>query len=194
LQSHRAPRACTEAVLSSNVMAVAQSQDRAAFATLFSHFGPRLKTYFRRLGVVDAEAEELAQEAMILVWRKAALFDPGRAAVSTWVYAIARNLRLDALRRGSLPRDETAAPEQSVAQDSAPDAEEQLAWSAQQAQLRKALRRLPCEQAQVVQLCYFADRSHAEIARELGVPLGTVKGRLRLVLGRLRRALGDGWR
>ena len=191
MHSHRSPHVCTAAALSGYVVAVARSQDRTAFATLFSHFAPRLKTYFRRLGMVDGEAEELAQEAMMLVWRKAALFDPGKASASTWIYTIARNLRLDALRNSGLPRGETFALEQPVAQDSAPDAEEQLASSTQQARLRKALHLLPCEQAQVVRLCYFADRSHAEAARELGIPLGTVKGRLRLVLGRLRRALGD---
>ncbi|MCI0755032.1 sigma-70 family RNA polymerase sigma factor [Teichococcus vastitatis] len=175
-------------------MAVGRSQDRTAFAALFSYFGPRLKTYFRRLGMVDEEAEELAQEAMILVWRKAALFDPGKAAASTWIYAIARNLRLDALRCRSFSRDETSASERPVTQDSAPSAEEQFASSAQQEQLRKALHLLPREQAQVVQMCYFGDRSHTEIARELSIPLGTVKGRLRLVLGRLRRALEKGGR
>jgi RNA polymerase sigma-70 factor (ECF subfamily) len=190
LQSHRSPRTCTEAALERYVAAVARSQDRAAFAALFSHFAPRLKTYLRRLGMVDGEAEELAQEAMMLVWRKAALFDPEKAEVSTWVYAIARNLRLDALRRRGFPGHEITAPEEAVP-DTAPDAEEQFASSAQQARLRTAMHRLPHEQAQVVQLCYFDDKSHAEVASELGIPLGTVKGRLRLVLGRLRRALGD---
>ena len=173
-------------------MAVGRSQDRTAFETLFFHYGPRLKTYLRRLGTVDGEAEELAQEAMILVWRKAALFDPEKAAASTWIFTIARNLRLDALRRRSLSHDENTGSEERVGDDSSLNVEEQLASSAQLARLKEAMHLLSHEQTEVVRLCYFADRSHTEAARELGIPLGTVKGRLRLVLGRLRRALGDG--
>ncbi|WP_159350608.1 sigma-70 family RNA polymerase sigma factor [Roseomonas harenae] len=191
MQSHRSPQTSTEAALERYAAELARSQDQAAFAALFSHFAPRLKTYLRRLGMVDGEAEELAQEVMMLVWRKAALFDPERAEFSTWIYAIARNLRLDALRRKGFAGHEITAAEQDAVPDTAPDAEEQFASSAQQARLKTAMHRLPHEQAQVVQLCYFDDKSHVEAASELGIPLGTVKGRLRLVLRRLRRALGD---
>jgi RNA polymerase sigma-70 factor (ECF subfamily) len=163
-----------------------------AFVALFAHFGSRLKTYFRRLGMVDEEAEELAQEAMLFVWRKAPLSDPGKAAASTWIYAIARNLRLDALRRGNISRNKFPALKRWIDQESAPSPEEQFASSAQQACVRKAIQLLSREQSEAIRLCYFAGRSHTEVARELGVPLGTVKGRLRLVLGRLRRALANG--
>jgi RNA polymerase sigma-70 factor (ECF subfamily) len=120
-------------------MAVGRSQDRVAFVALFAHFGSRLKTYFRRSGMVDEEAEELAQEAMLFAWRKAPLFEPGKDAVSTWISAIVRNLRLDALRRGNISRNEFPALKRWIDQESAPNAEEQFASAAQQARLRKAI-------------------------------------------------------
>jgi RNA polymerase sigma-70 factor (ECF subfamily) len=189
------------ATLAGHVVAVGRRRDRAAFAALFAHFAPRVKTYLLRLGMPEATAEELAQETMLVVWRKAVLFDPGRAAASTWVFAVARNLRADALRRerprtalegeagGELPPGAGAA---AAVPDAAPDAEKMLAAARREARLRDALRALPEEQARVLELSYFGDLSHAEIGRRLGVPLGTVKGRLRLALARLRIALeGD---
>ena len=181
------------AALSGCVLAVARRSDHAAFAVLFSHFAPRLKTYFLRSGMADAAAEELAQETMVLVWRKAGLFDPGKAAASTWIFAIGRNLRADALRRGphAAPPDGTAdgAPHAAERRDTAPTAEDLAASAQREDQLRQALRGLPREQVEVLRLSYFGHRSHTEIGRALGVPLGTVKGRLRQALARLRAAL-----
>ena len=186
------------ATLAGQVVAVGRRRDRAAFAALFAHFAPRVKTYLLRLGMTEARAEELAQETMLMVWRKAALFDPGRAAAATWVFAVARNLHTDALRRerswaarageagDELPPGAAAA---AAVADAAPGAEEMLAAARRGVRLRDALRALPEEQARVLELAYFGNRSHAEIGRELGVPLGTVKGRLRLALARLRAAL-----
>ena len=189
------------ATLAGHLVAVGRRRDRTAVAVLFAHFAPRVKTYLLRLGMTEARAEELAQETMLMVWRKAALFDPGRAAASTWVFAVARNLHTDALRHerswaarvgeagGELPPG--AAVEAAAAvPDAAPGAEETLATARREACLRDALRALPEEQARVLELAYFGNRSHTGIGRELGVPLGTVKGRLRLALGRLRAALG----
>jgi RNA polymerase sigma-70 factor (ECF subfamily) len=188
------------AALSGCVLAVAGRSDHAAFAVLFSHFAPRLKTYFLRSGMSDAAAEELAQETMVLVWRKADRFDPAKAAASTWIFAIGRNLRADALRRGGhaapAPPGGTAGepsphpPEHDAA---APTAEDLAAAAQREERLRQALRTLPREQAEVLRLSYFGDRSHTEIGRALGLPLGTVKGRLRQALARLRAAL-DGER
>ena len=187
------------ATLAGHLVAVGRRRDRAAFAALFAHFAPRVKTYLLRLGMTEARAEELAQETMLMVWRKAALFDPGRAAASTWVFAVARNLHTDALRHerswaarvgeagDELPPRAAAA---AAVADAAPGAEEMLAAARREARLRDALRVLPGEQARVLELSYFGDLSHAEIGRRLGVPFGTVKGRLRLALARLRAALG----
>ena len=188
------------AALAGHLVAVGRARDRAAFAALFVHFAPRVKTYLLRLGTTEARAEELAQETMLMVWRRAALFDPGRAAASTWVFAVARNLRADALRRerpqtapageaGGEPPPGAATGAAVAVPDPAPGAEETLASAQRQTRLRDALRALPEEQARVLELSYFGGRSHAEIGRELGVPLGTVKGRLRLALARLRAAL-----
>jgi RNA polymerase sigma-70 factor (ECF subfamily) len=184
------------AALSGCVIAVARRSDHAAFAVLFSHFAPRLKTYFLRSGMTGAAAEELAQEAMVLVWRKAELFDPDKATASTWIFAIGRNLRADALRRG---HHVPAAPEGSIAEarwgppperDTAPTAEDLVASAQQEGRLRDAIRDLPPEQAEVLRLSFFGHRSHTEIGRSLGLPLGTVKGRVRQALARLRAALG----
>ncbi|MBV1799568.1 sigma-70 family RNA polymerase sigma factor [Siccirubricoccus sp. G192] len=186
------PRCGTD--FSDHVVAVAQGRDRAAFVALFGHFAPRLKTYFLRSGAGNAEAEEMAQEAMLLVWRKAGLFDPGRAAAATWIFTIARNLRADARRRGRLPVPVAGTGPEAMARlpDPVPGAEEMVAAAQREARLRQALRTLPREQARVLDLAYFEDRSHAEIARGLSIPLGTVKARLRLALARLRAALGRG--
>ena len=186
------------AALAGCVLSVARKGDHGAFAVLFSHFAPRLKIYFLRSGLADAAAEELAKETMVLVWRKAGLFDPGKAAASTWIFAIGRNLRADALRRGrhaAAPPDGTGdgAPHTPERRDTAPTAED-LATSAQrEGRLRQALRGLPREQVEVLRLSYFGHRSHTEIGRALGMPVGTVKGRLRQALARLRAAL-DGER
>jgi RNA polymerase sigma-70 factor (ECF subfamily) len=182
--------------LSACVLAVARRSDHAAFAVLFSHVAPRLKTYFLRSGMADAAAEELAQETMVLVWRKADRFDPEKAAASTWIFTIGRNLRADALRRGR--HAASAAPPCETADEAweppehcaAPTAEALVASAQHERRLRQALHGLPREQAEVLRLSYFGDRSHAEIGHALGIPLGTVKGRLRQALARLRAALG----
>jgi len=195
------PPPSNAAALAGCIASVARAQDRAAFATLFAHFAARLKTFLLRSGMPEERAVELAQETMLLVWRKAALFDPSRAAASTWIFAIARNLRTDALRREKRSRTTAASGNEEVPatmdaiaatlQDNAGTAEESTVVSQRDARLRAALRALPAAQAQALELSYFGDRSHTETGRDLGVPLGTVKGRVRLALARLRAALDD---
>ncbi len=177
-------------VLADWMRAVALQGDRAAFARLFAHFAPRIKSYLLRGGADDAMAEDLAQEALLMLWRKAALFDVQQAGVSTWVFTIARNLRVDRFRRqgaAALPSDDFDL--ETVA-DEAPAPEERLHASRMQAQVRAAMRTLPPDQARVLQLSYFDDQPHASIASALGIPLGTVKSRMRLAVAHLRRALG----
>lgn len=171
--------------LNALLLRVAASGDRAAFAALFSHFAPRVKAYLLRLGAPPALAEDLAQEALLNLWRKAHLFDPAKASVATWLFTIARNLRIDAIRRERRPElePEDLAPEAA--------ADEALALAGDEARLRAALRQLPPDQMQVVELSFFADKPHSQIAGELGIPLGTVKSRLRLAMARLKRALGE---
>ena len=166
-------------------------RDRQAFAVLFRHYAPRIKTYLRKLGAEDNLAEDLAQEAMLTVWSRAALFDPTRANAGTWIFAIARNLRIDRLRREKRP--EMAWDDPEMVPDPAPPADQAVATQQGERQVRGALALLPDEQAEVVTLSFYEDTPHAEIAARLGIPLGTVKSRLRLAMKRLRANLGDNW-
>ena len=164
---------------------VAGLQDRTAFAALFVHFAPRVKAYLIRMGAGANLAEEVAQEAMLSLWRKAHLYDPAKASAATWVFTIARNLRIDQLRRERRPELD---PDDPLCESPAP-ADEGLFWRQNEGALRAALQELPQEQARVIELSFFADHPHSQIAAELGVPLGTVKSRLRLAMARLRAAM-----
>lgn len=168
------------------VQAVAQG-DRAAFARLFEHYAPRIKTFLMRRGAAAAEAEELAQEAMLAVWRKAGQFDPARATASAWIFAIARNLRIDQHRRNR------GAPEPDAALDPEPPplADTVLGTVQIATRVQAAIEGLPPEQGEALRLAFFNECSHSELGARLGIPLGTVKSRLRLAMGRLRTALGD---
>ena len=171
------------------IQAIAQRRDRMAFAALFRYFAPRIKAWMLRAGATPTAAEEMAQETMLLVWRKAALFDPGRAGATTWIFTIARNLRIDTMRRerhaSLLLADSKDDPDPVEPVDRAFDVRERDSL------IRSALTGLPPELAAVIQKAFFEDKPHAEIEKELGIPLGTVKSRLRLALNRLRQALGD---
>lgn len=171
-----------------HILAIAARQDRAAFAELFAHFAPRVKTYLMRLGAGAPLAEELAQETLLTVWRKAALFDPSRAGASTWIFTIARNLRLDAARSD---KRRNALDEDPVAPSPEPLPDTLVAAGQRDDRIRDALATLPPDQAEVVRHAFFFDKAHSEISAELGLPLGTVKSRLRLAIARLRHALGD---
>lgn len=169
------------------LLAVARRRDRDAFAALFEHFAPRLKGYLVRLGAPPAQAEELAQDAMVAVWRKAEQFDPARSSAATWIFRIARNLRVDLARRDQVRAgfepDLADAPEP-------PETPEFAALTRQRDErIRAALSGLSQDQVQVLRLSFFQDRPHSEIADALGLPLGTVKSRIRLALQRLRAAL-----
>jgi RNA polymerase sigma-70 factor (ECF subfamily) len=171
------------------IQAIALRQDRAAFGLLFRHFAPRVKAWMLRGGAAPAAAEEMAQETLLIVWRKAALFDPSRAGPTTWIFTIARNLRIDALRRERHPSqllpDPVGEPDLAEPVDRAFDLMER------EGRIRQALGGLPAEQAAVIRKAFFEDKAHAEIEKELGIPLGTVKSRLRLAMNRLRSALED---
>lgn len=169
--------------------AVARRQDRAAFARLFEHFAPRVKAYVRRLGAPDQKAEDIAQEVMITVWRRACLYDAGQASVGTWIFTIARNKRIDDLRRERHPEIDPHDPA-LVADPQAP-ADEMVIWQDQARRLRDAVGTLPEEQALVLRKNFFEDKPHGVIAQELDLPLGTVKSRARLALAKLRQVLGD---
>lgn len=170
------------------IQAIATRADRGAFVALFTRFAPRVKVYLLRLGLDNATAEEHAQEVLLVVWRKATQFDPARATAAAWIFTIARNLRIDAARRAQRtpplpdPADEPS-PE--------PGADAVLAAEDRSTRVRAALAALPAEQADVIRLAFFDDRPHADIERVLGIPLGTVKSRLRLAISRLRGLLDE---
>lgn len=180
-----APAASAEDLL----LAVGRDHDRAAFAHLFGHFAPRLKAYLRRQGCDPTGAEELAQEVMLLVWRRAETYDPAQASASTWIFTIARNRRIDALRREQRPEIDPNDP--ALVPDPTEAADQRVASRETAGRLRAALKDLPPEQADLLRLAYFEDKPHSVIATERGLPLGTVKSRLRLAMERLRRALRD---
>lgn len=166
---------------------VANFKDRAAFGELFSYYGPRVKAYLLRLGADDALAEELAQEVMVIVWRKAELFDRSQASVSTWLFRIARNKRIDALRRAKKPELD---PNDPLLLPSAPVAADNLISGSQRDHLvREAMIDLPEEQKRLLQQAFYEGLSHREIAERSGTPLGTVKSRLRLAFLKLRAKL-----
>lgn len=175
--------------MSALLLSVGRDRDKTAFAALFDHFAPRVKSYLRRLGADPAAADELAQEVMLSVWRKAETFDPARAAAATWVFTIARNKRLDSLRREPRPDYDPADP--ALVVDPADPADERISDAQTASRLRSALKDLPTEQSDLLKLAYFQDMPHSLIATERGIPLGTVKSRLRLAMERLRKALRD---
>lgn len=165
---------------------VAQERDRQAFAHLFQHFGPRLKTFFLRWRMPSGTADDLVQETMLNVWRKASYFDPARAGVSTWIFTVARNIRIDHLRRQRDPATLPPDPEEIPA-----SVEDHILGAERDEQVRRALTMLSTEQQTIIRLCYFTEKSQSEVAEELGIPLGTVKSRTRLAMNRLRALLED---
>ncbi len=170
------------------ILAIAQHRDRAAFATLFGYFAPRVKAYLQRAGLDAAQAEDMAQDVLLTVWNKAGQYDPARGAAAAWIFTLARNRRIDAFRHSrSAPQlaDPADAPEPAPLADAA------IAADQQAQRLRAALGLLPPEQLSLLELAFFQDRTHSEIEADLGIPLGTVKSRLRLAMIRLRAALKD---
>lgn len=167
------------------VHAVRDNKDRKAFAELFGYFAPRVKSFLMKSGASPDLAEECTQEVMATLWNKAHMFDPTKASVSTWIFTIARNRKIDILRkqRRPEPEDLTWGPEAE------PDQADALGLHQETEQLGQALATLPAEQRQLIERAYFGELSHSQIAAETGLPLGTIKSRIRLALDRLRHAM-----
>lgn len=166
---------------------IAVSRDRAAFAALFDSYAPRVKSFMMRKGANPDQAEDLVQETMITVWSKAGLYASDRGGVSTWIFTIARNLRIDRLRREKsnmfTDLDDYDAESLDVAQDDA------LGRNQEDAQVARALAQIPPEQRELLILSYVEDLPQSEIATRLQIPLGTVKSRMRLAYNRMRKLL-----
>ena len=165
------------------------AQDRDAFAELFRRYAVRVKAFMMRSGMAAEDADEIAQEVMVSVWRKAASFDPSKAGVSTWVFAIARNRRIDTLRKRARPAPDPDDP--MFQPDPEPDGARILGAQQIEARMREALGTLPEEQREVLRAAFYHGLSHGEIARLHDLPLGTVKSRIRLAFKALRETLGE---
>ena len=174
------------AYLADLVEKIALEKSRDAFSELFLHFAPRVKTYLMRLGSDAGQAEELAQETMLSAWRNAGQFDRSRAMPATWIFTIARNRRIDRLRRHAFTEFDLTDP---ILQGEAPDRPDDILQAEERdLRVKKAMESLPKEQAEIVRLAFYNDWAHAKIAEVSGLPLGTVKSRLRLAFAKLRES------
>ena len=160
-------------------------KDTSAFEELFNHFAPRVKAFLMKSGADAQMAEECSQEVMATVWRKAHLFDPSRASASTWIFTIARNKKIDAIRKQNRPEPEQLYPDQ----DYEPDQESVIELQQETERLALALGELPEKQRVLVEKAYLGELSHSEIAEITGLPLGTIKSRIRLALEKLRHSM-----
>ncbi len=167
------------------MLAVRDTRDRDAFGALFDHFAPRLKGFIMRTGSSAHNAEEIVQDVMLTVWRKAHMFDPHRAQVSAWVYQIARNRQIDIARKYNRPIPDELAEDPG----SEPDASQILAVEQETGKLKQALSTLKPEQREIIEKAYLGELTHQEISDQTGLPLGTIKSRIRLGLDRLRHEL-----
>ena len=168
---------------------VAARGDASAFRELFQMFAPRVKSYMMRQGADPTTAEELAQETLLMVWRKARLYSSEKGNASTWIFTIARNLRIDRLRREVPWQELPEGRNEEASEDLSPD--EVVVERERQTKVQAVLAGLPRDQADVVHLAYLEGLSHSEIADRLRVPLGTVKSRMRLAYQKIRESVED---
>ena len=192
--SHRSPVPVRPPPVGNRLMAdllyrVSQRRDVQAFRELFQIYGPRVASYMMRRGVDPQVAEDLAQETLLTVWRKASLYSGEKGSATTWIFTIARNLRIDRIRRElpfqPLPDGHGEEPEPG------PNPEAAAAGNEIAKRVRAALAELPSDQREIVVLSYIDGLSHSEIGERLGLPLGTVKSRMRLAYQKIRQSLED---
>ena len=174
----------TDDDLTSCVESIGKNQDRLAFNNIFKHFAPRLKSFLVKAGSTDSQAEEVIQEVMIAVWTKSSTYDSSKSSVSTWIYTIARNKRIDKIRKEKRHYLSDSDEGLEIPVDST---QEKEIFSAQVSiNLKKYMSNLPEEQSKLLKLSYFYNKTHADISEELKIPLGTVKSRIRLALTKMR--------
>ncbi|WP_233280528.1 sigma-70 family RNA polymerase sigma factor [Devosia rhizoryzae] len=175
--------------LGARIVAIAASSDMDAFEALFRDFSPRVRAYLLKMTRDAQVSEDLMQETMLAIWRKAGQYDPARGPASAWIYTIARNIWIDAWRRQRRPALDPDDP--ALSAEPEPDAPRQIETRQSQEAVRRAMERLPAEQVDIIRLSFFEEASHSTIAARLGLPIGTVKSRIRLAFGRLRAALDE---
>jgi RNA polymerase sigma-70 factor (ECF subfamily) len=184
------PKPKSDQALHEALMAdIANSRDREAFEALFRIFAPKVKGMMQGAGAGSEMAEDLMQEVMMTVWRKASLYAPGRGSVSTWIFTIARNARIDRLRRQPV-QPYVDVETVSIACDQ-PDAEARVIGSQSDEKVRRALDQLPEEQKTVIELAFLNYMPQSEIAAHLKLPIGTVKSRTRLAYRKLKEQLEE---
>lgn len=171
------------------LLRVGSDRDRSAFKKLYEHFAPRLKSFLLRIGSDMSAAEEICQESMIMVWRRAETFNPDSAGASTWIFTIARNKRIDKLRKDNRPLPDLNDP--SFFQIPVDKSDDILQRVEEEKKIKNALKNLPPEQAKLILSAYYEEKSHRKIADETNLPLGTVKSRIRLAINRLRTQLEE---
>jgi RNA polymerase sigma-70 factor (ECF subfamily) len=176
-------------VMADLLQRVAERADAAAFRELYQAYGPRVKAYMMRQGADAATAEDLAQETLFTVWRRASLYAADKGSAATWIFTIARNLRIDRLRREMPWQELPEGRHEQASEETPPD--DALSEKERQVRVRAALAELPPEQREVVVLSYLEGLSHGEIATRLGLPMGTVKSRMRIAYQRVRTALAE---
>lgn len=184
-----APDTVPDGISDADLMAQIAQQDKQAFVALFGRFASRVKAFMLRWGMSEPDADEIAQDVMVQVWRRAETFDPAKAGVSTWIFTIARNRRIDRLRR--LGRPEVDPNDPLYQPDPEPDGATVLSAQERDDRTRSAIATLGPEQVQMVRASFYEGLSHGEIAEAYGLPLGTVKSRLRLAFKALKAELGD---
>ncbi len=174
----------TENDLGNYLRDIGENQDRIAFSNIFKHFAPRLKSFFVKLGCSEVQAEEIIQEVMIAVWTKSSTYDKSKSSVSTWIYTIAKNKRIDKIRKET--KHNTVESDESLEIPVPSVQEEQLLSSEVTEKIHHSLQFLPKEQAELLKLSYFYEKTHSDIAKDLSLPLGTVKSRIRLALSKMK--------
>lgn len=180
----------TETTFEDLLVRVGERHDRDAFIRLFEYFAPRIKSFMMKGGMAPDAADDIAQETMLAVWQKAAQYDPRRAAASTWIFTVARNKKIDVLRRKA--RQEPYAADPLTVEDDSQMPDEYAGRKKDIREMADAIDSLPQEQADMLRKAYFEEKSHSDIAAEENLPLGTVKSRIRLALDKLRRSMGEG--
>jgi RNA polymerase sigma-70 factor (ECF subfamily) len=171
------------------IVAIAKSRDKRAFKKLFNYFAPRIKGFCQNNGSTADRADEVVQEAFVNIWRKANLFDPKKASAGAWIFAIARNSRIDLIRKENRPEADTTDPFFEQNEPENPLAV--LETERKTRLIRDFVRLLPAEQQEVLNLAFFEEKPHSEVAEQLGIPLGTVKSRIRLAFKRIRSEFGE---
>lgn len=189
VQADAGPRRERQHRMADLLQRVADRRDIDAFRQLYQAFGPRVKSYMMRQGADADTAEELAQETLLAVWRKAQLYAADKGSATTWIYTIARNLRIDRLRREFPWQELPEGHDETASEDQLPD--EAVSQAERQIRVRTALAQLPSDQHEVVALSYLEGLSHSEIAERLALPLGTVKSRMRLAYQKIRETVED---